>query len=279
MTTIIALSGKIASGKTTAANFLCGHSLASLGLVRSGFKITPEGKLYVSDIMGNESLEGVFDPKRRTKDMRNFLRDHVDEYIKFYSFADSLKELAVNVLGLDEKLVFGSQKDKNTLCGLRWENCVGVVTPEQLKFTELEEFGYVSQNRISDKLVNQLGLIVHEPGEMTVREVLQYIGTDVFRRLVSDCWVKSILKKIEEDKPAIGCIDDLRFCSEANAVHEKGGYTIRLLRTTKEDTHESESDLDDYKHFSFLVDNREMTVVECNSSIHYILTQLNLIGE
>ena len=42
--------------------------------------------------------------------------------IRTYSFADPLKQICINLLGLSNEQCYGSDEDKNSLTSLRWED-------------------------------------------------------------------------------------------------------------------------------------------------------------
>jgi len=91
---------------------------------------------------------------------------------------------------------------------------------------------------------------------MTVREVLQFVGTEMFRhQLDEDIWVKSVFRQKYDDDDII-IIADCRFPNEADYSKEHG-----LLLCVKRDTglpadaHASELALDEYSDYHDIVDN------------------------
>ena len=85
----------------------------------------------------------------------------------------------------------------------------------------------------------------------TVRDVLQLVGTDWFRSLDHDCWVRAYKKNIERaERKSAGEVfvitPDVRFPNEVGCIQKLGGHVIRLLREPfPDDKHESEIALDD----------------------------------
>lgn len=83
------------------------------------------------------------------------------------------------------------------------------------------------------------------------REIMQSFGTDWGRNMVHpDVWVISALKRAAElQKRSPRChilFTDVRFESEAKAIHERGGFVVHILRPdnpyqTKHQNHASES--------------------------------------
>lgn len=86
--------------------------------------------------------------------------------------------------------------------------------------------------------------------DMSPRELLQIIGTDLFRNgLMEDFWVRigilSIQEAIAKGKNVV--VSDTRFPNELKAIEELGGKTIRMKRIDypTHDQHPSETSLDD----------------------------------
>ncbi len=89
------------------------------------------------------------------------------------------------------------------------------------------------------------------PCGKTYRELLQIIGTDMFRGLWPDIWIENY-----KFRAGILCTDypqevtiltaDVRFPNEIECIQDLGGHVIRLLRNPFNDQHESETALDNY---------------------------------
>lgn len=267
MTKIIGFSGKKGSGKNACANFVIGHCLASMGFVQGGFSITPEGKLYVSDIFGETSNEGIFDISRRTSAFVNFREKYLDKFFKVYSFADLLKNsVCIDILGLKESSVYGSDEEKNELTHIRWENMPGVF------ITDEEE----QQGQSID------GRYFHKGGPMSGREVMQYMGTEVFRKIMPRVWCDATIRRIYKDAPEIALITDVRFPDEAMCIVENDGSIVRLMRSTYNDNHYSECALDrhcfNYEYFT-LVLPEDITIKDQNDAIYDMIIQLDLFAK
>jgi len=87
---------------------------------------------------------------------------------------------------------------------------------------------------------------------MSGREILQKVGTDLFRKQIHpDFWVMALLPRLREalsnDRKVV--VSDCRFPNEADAVSKLGGKMVRIVRIgqVQEDTHESETALNNYK--------------------------------
>jgi hypothetical protein len=114
------------------------------------------------------------------------------------------------------------------------------------------------------------------PSGKPVRELLQYLGTDVFRALDPDCWVNAYIHDVDElhnvilhetEQFPLILTPDVRFPNEVLAIQNFGGVVIRLTREPLSDEHESETALDGYQGFDAVLDNRDMTVEQQNDAM------------
>lgn len=98
---------------------------------------------------------------------------------------------------------------------------------------------------------------------MTSRELLQYFGTDVMRKMYENVWVDYAVKTITREKSNLAIVADVRFPNEVEAIKNAGGKVIRLTREFAEDSHSSENALDkenyDWSNFDYVVNNTDMT--------------------
>lgn len=181
-----------------------------------------------------------------------------------FSFANALKTLCVEYLGLTFEQVYGTDAQKNSLVEhLLWEN-----------FPVSE----CSQGK---------------SGPMTAREVMQFSGTEIFRRFYPGIWAAKALASIdnwvetEENfersnvHTLVAVLPDMRFPNEADAVLAKGGRVLRLTRTPfPEDTHESETSLDrdsyDWDKFE-VFDNSQLGVDAQMAGLSPWLTEIGAI--
>ena len=113
---------------------------------------------------------------------------------------------------------------------------------------------------------------------MTVREMLQKIGTDAIRDgLHPDAWVNTLMKdyklngwisKADWDAETTGVYDktkdgypkwiitDVRFPNEYKAIKDRGGIVIKIIRfSDNEDLHISETALDHISDWDYVVAN------------------------
>lgn len=271
-TKILGLSGKKQAGKNTAANFILGSWLKALEIVQGNFKIIPSGELYVSDVFGQTEFAGIFDINSPSQAMLDFRAKHLDEIVRIYSFADYLKDVCMTILGLSYEQCYGSNEDKNSATQLKWEDMPGILSFEE--YMDLVDYERVSGN--NQKYQSRKQQWQHKTGQMTAREVLQFVGTEIFRKMYNNVWVDALIRRIQKEKPTIAIITDVRFPNEVDGILNVGGKVIRLLRKVYDDSHESETALDNYPLDNLIViNNNNMTIQEQNAAIEDNLHSIN----
>ena len=269
MTQIVCLAGAKESGKTTAANFLHGHLLKLNEVIRE-YDITKDGELkvnthYMKDGEVKEDM-GVLDLSRKDDLYVQYADKMIWPYVKMYNFADALKELCITMFDISHEQAYGSYK--NSLTKLKWENMPGVITPDVAKslFFKYDE-------PLRDEDFVKMGLLVHKPGFMTAREVLQFVGTDIFRRMYEQVWVRLLINKIKMDSPLVAVIADCRFDNEAQAVKDEGGTIVRLTRRPTRDSHASEDGFKEFIDFDLVLDNEKLDIKSANQQLLEFLVQ------
>lgn len=171
--------------------------------------------------------------------------------VRTYSFADPLKKnICVDLLGLTPEQCWGSDQDKNSLTTICWEN-----TPE-----------YDGKNS----------------GFMTAREVMEVVGTKIFRKIKNNIWVDATINQIKKDKPDVALLLDNRFPNEVDAVLGAGGYVIRLTRDPFHSLAEPEIALDpenyDWAKFSYVIYNTGLSIESKNDLICRFLSEQGILS-
>ena len=274
---ILGISGRKQSGKSTAANIIYGMYLVSFGICDK-VTITDEGKLEVSDLNGDTSYAGLFDPV--TADRNNWMVERVfkavDPMLKIYSFADPLKKLCVDVLGLSHEQCYGTDEQKNTPTNLRWEDMPGVTCLPDAEWMTIFDSNY-DDNHINDTC-QRLGLHYHESGFMTGRQVMEYVGTSIFRKMYSDVWVNATINQIKRDDTKLAIICDCRFPNEVEAIKQVSGKVVRLTRDPFNSSFSSEAALDsdkyDWTNFDFVINNKDSNIIQQGTEVTRILESL-----
>lgn len=263
MTRIIGIAGKKHSGKTTCCNYMHGLKLKDMGLVQD-FNINDNGKLQVLTTHTQTQKDGWGELHVDSHDFKyiEYAYENIWPHIKIYSFADALKHILVSLFEINPSAVYGSEEEKNQPTHLLWENMPGVITDSEL-WDWITPDGPPEEN-----------IIFHEPGRMTGREVMQYFGTDIMRRMYEPVWVNNTLNSIAQEGPEIAIIPDVRFPNELKAIIDNDGEVIKLTRGVYEDNHISENLLDpdnfDQSNFTYLIDNANISMTELLSKLSEI---------
>ena len=182
-------------------------------------------------------------------------------------FARKLKETASLLTGIPVEK-FEDQEFKKTFLDVHWNK-------------------EIFENKTSlDKDNKAYNKSIIKP--MTVRELLQILGTDALRNnLHPDTWVNALMcdyipysinsgdyKKYESN----WIITDLRFPNEMQAVKANGGITIKVIRPNDKDIpldlHPSETALDDAE-FDYEIVN-DGTIEDLRDKVEGIILHINL---
>jgi len=194
----------------------------------------PPGLIFIS-LSGKKQVG-----KDTATDIATRLLRDVGKTVKVTAFAEPLKRMCIDVLGLEEALVYGSNDDKDTLTHIVWDTM-----PLNIRV----KYSKVTRGPRS--------------GAMTVREVLQVVGTDIFREMFWDnVWAEAPFRKDYADVDVV-ILTDCRFPNEKDCTDGSGGVTIRLERATGfTDNHKSETALDGYTFEYFYENNGSLEDLE-----------------
>jgi hypothetical protein len=123
---------------------------------------------------------------------------------------------------------------------------------------------------------NTLTGLVWEGRDLTAREVMQFVGTDVFRKMKNDVWASATINKISIEQPHIAVIADCRFPNEVQAVKDAGGMVIKLTRNPYNSDHASEIALDpsnyDHSNFDLVLNNDDINIEQQISLVIHFLS-------
>jgi hypothetical protein len=231
-----------------------------------------------------------------------FIKQLIPEARHFY-FADPLKRMCIDILGCPEEKVYGTDADKNELVPhLLWENFpvpsykrsngsvfTGIPNgnfklavaepPEFLIHTDgiqfkgkLPEINFEAEMELPITPTQVAPIRFHDgdvvnplTGPMSVREVLQYWGTEVFRKAYHNVWADACIRAIRKDGCEFAVITDCRFPNEVDVAKAEGGKVIRLTRNIfPGDAHASETALDidryDWSNFDHVIYNEDIGI-------------------
>lgn len=170
-----------------------------------------------------------------------------------FSFAQTMKSVAINFFGLKHKQVFGSLEDKNSFTDYFWE--------------DLPHYGEIKFNYSKPPT-----------GKMTAREFLQEFGTGIARKMNKSIHINACFNMISKENCLLNFITDARFENEIDSIKDAGGIVIRLTRTTDNDHHVSENELDKcINKFDIILDNKNMSIKQQQIELVAKLKQINWI--
>ncbi len=241
----VVISGKKTAGKSSLGKYILAQYLnARAGHER--FTIEMDGKdVLLVDTLNSNTIVAVDYPNKVASDIYNAYS------AKIYSFADPLKKICIDVLGLDSGQCYGTDDDKNSQTHILWDDL-----PASIR----EKY---SRNRRGG------GGTKPASGFMTGREVMQVLGTDYFRQIDPSCWARGLYSTIEQEGYSLAIVTDARFPNEITIGTERDAFAIRLTRKLGNDIHESEKALDDFPlgEFSLVVDNEGLEMAETHKKV------------
>jgi hypothetical protein len=158
--------------------------------------------------------------------------------VKLYAFADRLK-----------------QDICINILGLEYDQCYG-----------------------TDEQKNTITNINWQGKKMTAREVMEVVGTDIFRNLKIDVWTSSTMNLINKEKPDIAIITDVRFADEVDSIKKNDGIVLRLTRNIFNSNNFIENALDannyNWSNFDYIIDNFSCSKEEKENKLNDIFTNL-----
>ena len=128
------------------------------------------------------------------------------------------------------------------------------------------------------------------------RTLLQKLGTDKVRAKFPDYWAETIAKFLSAVSDDFDCalIPDARFLNEIEVVkqYNPGAISLRIERyninnlpyinpefTKEQLIHPSETSLDTYEDFDYIVENHNDNLEELEESANTILTDIGLLSK
>jgi hypothetical protein len=134
---------------------------------------------------------------------------------------------------------------------------------------------------------------IYSVTKFTYRGFLQYLGTDLFRdQIHENAWVNSLMNGYKPNSNFLNFSDclfdqhellslthypnwiitDVRFPNEAEAITDRGGVVIKILRDCAKSSHKSETSLKDYSFYR-TIDNYG-SIDDLIYSVDFILNNL-----
>lgn len=223
---LIGISGKIGSGKDTIGQLIMMHMALN----------------KCQNLKGTE--KNIQEILSNWKDNEWMFADCSEYEVK--KFAYKLKQIISILTGIPIEDLEKAEV-KNSKVGEEWAYLLWFNGKKMLR---------VNPNRWSD-------FEPHRLKNYTFREMLQYIGTELFReQLHEDVWVNALFADFKINDSFVNdskwIITDLRFPNEAEAIRKRNGLLIRVDNPNYApipNEHSSETSLDEYKNFSVRIIN------------------------
>lgn len=156
------------------------------------------------------------------------------------------------------------------------------------------DFYKVRKNEIIQTLssLNRIDEIISLKEEhITPRTILQILGTEIGRQIHPDIWINALMKDYKGEIVGYDgsskkdifskelpnwIITDVRFPNEVKAIKDRQGIIIRINRKLKNnDNHISETALDDYKEFDYVLENSG-NLITLEQSVRKMLKKLDI---
>lgn len=117
--------------------------------------------------------------------------------------------------------------------------------------------------------------------QLTAREVMQIVGTDIFRKMKQNVWSDAIIRRINQENLDMAIIADCRFPNEVNAIKKAGGMVVKLTRNPHNSYHASEIALDpdqyNQNNFDLIIDNANLSIGQQSDKIIEFLQHKGMI--
>ncbi len=252
---IIGLSGKKQSGKSSCAKWILATFLKYTNLV-TGAGVNEAGELIVEYLLD----DGTALSEKVDIDKGHFLLDEIRPFAATFSFADELKASARIIFGLSYESLYGTDEQKNAPTHIKWSNVKKLLPKKVAEQFEREN-------------------IIIKDGYVTGRGMCQIWGTDICRTIRDDCWLQATIENIKQYGGSISIIPDVRYPHEVEAIQSAGGKVIRLLRKKQEDSHSSETGLDNFplEKFDKVIDNTNFDMSELCKSLYFALKEFDAL--
>lgn len=231
MTNIIAISGKIGSGKDTIGDIIRYLTAeAKVDMVNQNLSVTIE-----------DLIKGSF-------------KEHSDWEIR--KMAGKLKDVACLILGCTREQLEDRDFKEQPL-GSEWDR---FYVAEKIHGVEVKRFSgiFLTENEAYFHHDLKPFLLAETYKEkLTPRLFLQLLGTDAGRNIIHpNIWVNAFWSDYNPENNSKWIITDCRFPNEAQSVKDRGGIIIRTERDNpNQSDHPSETGLDDYQEFDYIIDN------------------------
>lgn len=150
--------------------------------------------------------------------------------------ADALKNLVCDLIGFESIEELNYYKDNGTSYSFNPNRA-----PQWAEIICEQVFG-----EYTDDQYNEILSLLKEIYTYNVREMLQFVGTDIIRKYKPNWHVEKMVEAINNAPTDLVCVDDVRFPNEREAIESLGGVVFFVMRpdlTIDISNHESELSL------------------------------------
>ncbi len=136
------------------------------------------------------------------------------------TIADALKNLCCDLLGFETIEELNFYKDNGTSYSFNPDKA-----PKWAKIICEQVFGEYTDEQYSEIVELLNGIYTYN-----VRELLQFVGTDIIRKYKPNWHVEKMVEAINNAPTDLVCVDDVRFPNERNAIEDLGGTVFFVMR-------------------------------------------------
>lgn len=247
---LIGISGKKQSGKDTVAKYLFSYIIQNSNQDNNNFIINNKS---VIEQYFNEDFSKVYS---NLDD--NFYKTHI------YKFATPLKQIVSILLDLDPSELEKEVVKNTPICDFITYK---ISFPNRFKSEEYYH-DTESLNQRLEELQSSNIFYSLKKINITPRELMQYLGTDVIRNIDPNIWINLLDKTLKKRSQNCGlniiAITDVRFKNEVDYIRNNNGLIIRVIDTKNhiDDLHISENELNDNQYFDLTIYNNKENVNE-----------------
>lgn len=170
-----------------------------------------------------DQIYGITGYKESGKDSFAKLVNDFDNAFTILRFADDLKRMTADIFHFPIEFM-ESQEEK----------------ARQFSIPVIMDNYIDAMSKATGLQIQPQNLVAH-----TLREILQYFGTDYVRVINDTYWIDRIMEKMNKLGSKI-LVTDLRFENESDIIHSLGGKVIKILRIDakkSDDGHASETSI------------------------------------
>lgn len=178
------------------------------------------------------------------------------------AFSDKVKDSV--------SIAWGIEREKLNNRDFKDNYCLNLNTREIAKEVDINKGMIFSDTKMIKTYIH----IISDNIWIPIRTIIQYEGTDIGRYMRGwDCWINALFADYMPEDSWI--ITDVRFINECEAIKNRDGIIIKLLRNIEnKSTHKSEKEVEQIEG-DFTIDNRNQSKIETFRDVNNIFLNLN----